>query len=421
MTLPTTAKRVTARAVLMVIVMTATTGVVSAQAVGPEIPIWVDTVKSYRPVVAFDIIHEEFLVVWFNEQGPTTVDVYARRVNMDGSLSTWFSVVSTAGEYHGSPAVAYNEVRDEYLVAWNYEYAAGDFDILGSLISWNGSSIGTPFFINGNPDNQEEPDVAFNPNADEYLVVYGNSWIGGLRDIAAQRVDGDGSLLSWANIATSPGAGRYSARVAFSPELNTYLIGYTRDAGGTAGIDVAGKIAAPDLAGVSIAPEIAIVDDSVDAAVNPAVGATADGFIAQYNLPVYPRARRLAADGTPLGPPSGFPLGPSLGITYPSRANAVARADAVGFVFAQQRFGANYGQIYAQVVSPGSDNVSSRLFAVAVDNVWNGEVDIDCAPWGTCLIVYQSGTDVVGKIIQLHVFGDDFEVGDTRHWSWVTP
>ena len=421
MTLPTAAKRVAARAVVMVIVMTAAAGVVSAQAVGPEIPIWVGAVESHDPVVAFDIIHEEFLVVWYNTQGPNTEDIYARRVNMDGSLSTWFSVVSATGEYHGSPAVAYSEVRDEYLVAWNYEYAAGDFDILGSLISWNGSSIGTPFTINNDLDNQDEPDVAFNPNDDEYLVVYGNSWIGGLRDIAAQRVDGGGSLLSWANIATSSGAGRYSARVVFSPEQNTYLIGYTRDAGGTAGIDVAGKIAAPDLAGVSIALEITIVDDSVDAAINPAVGATAEGFIAQYNLPVYPRARRLAADGTPLVLEPVFLLGVSLGITYPSRANAVARADAVGFVSAQQRFGPNYGQVYAQVISPSSDKILSRTFAVAVDHVWNGEVDIDCAPWGTCLIVYQSDTDIVGKIIRLNLFGDDFEVGDTRHWSGVLP
>jgi len=423
MTSPTAAKRIAAPMVLMVIVMTAATAVVSAQAVGPEIPIWVDAVDSHDPVVAFDIIHEEFLVVWYNTQGPNTEDIYAHRVNMDGSLSTWFSVVSVAGERHYDPAVAYSEVRDEYLVAWSYEYAVGDYDILGSLVSWNGSSIGSRFVINGDPDSQFSPDVAFNPNDDEYLVVYGNLWAGGLYDIAAQRVDGDGNLLSWANIATSPGTDRYCPEVAFSPEQNTYLIGYTRVAGGIASFDVAGKIAAPDLAGVSAAPEIAIVDDSVDPVYNPMVGAAADGFIAQYNLSGDARARRLAADGTPLGPSSGFPLGHQgyIGAAVWTNPNAVARADAVGFVSAWYRFPAVDTGVFARVVSPSSDITLSRTFTVTVGGLNTMPIDIDCAPWGTCLVVYEKDNNIFGKIIRLNLFGDGFEVGDTQYWSNAVP
>jgi len=423
MTSPTAAKWIAARTVSILIVMTAATGAVSAQAVGPEIPIWVNPVDSYRPVVAFDIIHEEFLVVWYNEQGPNTEDIYARRVNMDGSLGTWFSVVSAAGEHHGFPTVAYNQVRDEYLVAWSFEYAVGDFDILGSLVSWNGSSIGNPFVINEDPDNQFWPDVAFNPNDDEYLVVYCNDRIGGLADVAAQRVDGDGNLLSWANIATSPGVHRYWPTVAFSPEQNTYLIGYSRVVGGGAGVDMAGKTAAPDLAGVSAAPEIAIVDDYFDPVFNPVVGAAADGFIALYNLTNNVWARRLAADGTPLGPSSGFPLGHQgyIGAIWFIRYNAVARADAVGFVSAWYRFGSVDTGVFARVVSSTSDNVLSRTFNVAVGGLNQMPIDIDCAPWGTCLVVYENDNDIFGKIIRLSVFGDNFEVGDTRHWSVVVP
>ena len=55
---PTIVNGVPARVGLMVIVMTVLTGVASAQALGPEILIWVDTVPSYRPAVAFDIVHE---------------------------------------------------------------------------------------------------------------------------------------------------------------------------------------------------------------------------------------------------------------------------------------------------------------------------------------------------------------------------
>lgn len=418
---PTAVIRPAVQAAFLLTVMITTTGVVSAQAVGPAIPIWVDTVNSFRPAVAFDIIHEEYLVVWFNEQGPDSVDVYARRVAMDGSPGSWFSVISAAGAYFSSPTVAYNQVRDEYLVAWEFEYAPDDIDIWGSLISWNGGSIGTPFVINGDLDAQRAPDLAFNPNDDEYLLVYQNEWAGGLRDIAAQRVDGDGSLLSWANIATSSSGVRYSPRVEFSPELAKYLIGYSRDPNGMAIPDVAGKTAAPDLAGVSAAPEITIIDGSVHWAINPAVGAGAESFITQFNMPTDVRARRLAADGTPLGPTSGFLLATNPAMTQPSHSNAVARSDAVGFVSAFQVFGSNYADIYAQVVSPHSDRVLSGEFTVAVNNVSNHEVDIACAPWGTCLIVYQSDGNIEGKVIRLNLFGDDFEVGDTRNWSGVIP
>ena len=48
-------------------------------------------------------------------------------------------------------------------------------------------------------------------------------------------------------------------------------------------------------------------------------------------------------------------------------------------------------------------------------------IDIDCAPWGTCLVVYEKDNTILGKIIQLNLFGDGFEVGDTQHWSAVIP
>lgn len=422
----TVAKGVPARTALIVIMVTALTGVASAQAVGPEIPIWVDTVPSYRPDVAFDIIHEQFLVVWYNQQGPSALDVYARRVNLDGSLSTWFSIVAGMGEKYFNPVVAYNHLSQEYLVVWTHEFSATDYDLWGSLVAWNGSTVGTPFSINLEVDKQDFPAVAYNPNGDEYLVVYGNTWAGGLRDIAAQRVDGDGSLLSWANISTSASADRYAPSVAFSPELDTYLIGYSRDSGGTAGIDVAGKIAAPSLVGVSPAPEITIVDDGTADVVNPALGANAGGFIAQFTLieasGADVRARRLTGDGTPLGSSSGFLVLDTPGVN-PGRTNAVARADAVGYVSAWENFGANYTQIYAQAISPGSDSILGPLYSyfVAGGNDWNCTPDIACAPWGTCLVVYESDNDIVARLIQLHIFGDPFELGNTSAWSAVVP
>jgi hypothetical protein len=397
----------------------------TAQAVGAEIPIWVDPAGSYEPRVAFNVVHEEFLVVWYNVQGPNTWDVFARRVNLDGSLGTWFAVVSAAGELHGYPSVAFNPSRDEYLVTWHYEYALDDFDILGSLVSWNGGTIGAPFAIRFDPDGQVLPDVVYNPNHDEYLVVYQNNWAGGLQDVAAQRIDGDGSLLSWANIASSPGLDRYAVGAAFSPELDTYVLGYACDPGNPSAIELCGKLAASDLAGVSAEPEITFVSDPVDGVWNPTVAAFADGFIAQFNLASQPRARRVAADGTPLGPDDGFQVGDQIssGSIHPTRANALARADAVGYVAAWNLFSpAGDGNVYAQAVAPGFDGVSSSTLTVAAGAASEERIDIACAPWGTCLVVYFSDFDIAGRIVRLDVFADGYdETGDTGRWSITVP
>jgi hypothetical protein len=101
----------------------------------------------------------------------------------------------------------------------------------------------------------------------------------------------------------------------------------------------------------------------------------------------------------------------------------VARADAVGYVSAWENFGANYTQIYAQAISPNSDRILGPRYgyAVATGSSWNSTPDIACAPWGTCLVVWESDNDIVGRLMQLHIFGDPFESGTTSAWSAVVP
>ncbi len=396
----------------------------SGQAVAPEISIWVESYSSLRPSVAFNITHEEFLVVWTNIQGPTTDDIYARRVNMDGSLGTWFSVVSSADQAHTRPDLAYNHLREEYLVAWEYEYGVGDTDVLGSLVSWSGSSVGTPFPISSAVDIQGDLDVAFNPNDDEYLVVYENNWAGGILDVDAQRVDGDGSLLSWANVASDSVIHRFSPRVAFSPELGRYIIAYMYIAQGSGRVTVACKTAPSDLAGVSTDWEYEIAPHPAHDAVNPAVAASPEGFLALFSFPFDPRARRVAADGNPQGPDTGYPVGDQTSLAYsnPMRAHGVSRADAVGVVAAWNVFNGSDWDIYTQALSPFSDRVLSSTYPVAVGGASDVLVDIACAPWGTCLVVYQSDGDIFGRIIRYGIFGDGFdETGNTSRWSLTWP
>jgi len=138
---------------------------------------------------------------------------------------------------------------------------------------------------------------------------------------------------------------------------------------------------------------------------------------------ILPFARRVAANGTPLGPAAGFQLGQASGDAHSifGRTNAVALADAVGYVSAWHDLTFLSGDVDATVVSPNADAVLSHQLVVADGPEDQREVAIACAPWGTCLVAHQSGANIVGHLITLGIFGDGFETGDPGFWSTIVP
>lgn len=394
----------------------------SAQAVGPEIPIWIGSSVSENPRIEFDADHGEFLVVWSNQQATGTQNVTARRVGLDGSLGPSFPIVSVVDEVHRFPVLAYNSHHAEYLVVWEHwvPSTVADWDVMGSLVSWDGAVVGNPFVIGSGFEYHFRADVAVNPNDDEYLVV---SWdVGpGWQDIYARRLDWTGASAGTAVVTTSANGEAGRPHVTFSPENAAYLIGYSNLSPSTGHRVVVGKIAPPDLAGVSGAPEIIIADDPIEDAQFPVVAGSAVGFVSVCNLSVDTMARRLAPDGAPLGPAGGFPLGnqDNQAILSSTRPNAVSRSDAVGYVAAWHQLMPTAGDVYAQAVSATADSVVSNTFAVADSAADEREVDVACSPSGDCLVVYQRDENIIGRTLHLRIFSDGFESGNAG--AWIVP
>ncbi len=263
--------------------------------------------------------------------------------------------------------------------------------------------------------------MASNPIDGEYLVVYANLFNGPTYDIAAQRVAGDGTLLSWANIATGGGAERKNPSVAFNPSLNQYLIAYEHESQTTPITTIRAKVAAADLLGVSIAPEIDLCPSA--GSIKVAVGAVGDGYLAMWADNFQPWARRVASDGTPLGPATGFVVADTAGDSLwgTSRPNAVAGAEAVGYVVAWHEMLSLAGDVYARVVAPHRDGLLTHQLDVAVSPQHERDVAVACAPWGTCLVAHYRDANIVAHMVQLHIFGNGFESGDTSAWSTSIP
>jgi len=92
-------------------------------------------------------------------------------------------------------------------------------------------------------DSEEfSPAIAYNPNHNEYLVVWENEWPGGHHDIYAQRVSASGQLLSWFAVSVSSNS-QMTPSVAYDPLNDRYLVVWVYDVlGNGANWDVYGRV-----------------------------------------------------------------------------------------------------------------------------------------------------------------------------------
>jgi hypothetical protein len=160
----------------------------------------------YHAAVAYNSIHHEYLVVWHNTWPGGHRDIYARRLSERGELKSSFAV--SAGPHDRlQPAVAYNSLRNEYLVVWMYN-ANGDgqtYDIWGRSVSYDGAWMGPEFeIIQLTNRTLWSPKVAHNDEYDKYLVVWSAHDATTLvpTDVARALLDGDGTRLYLGTITT---------------------------------------------------------------------------------------------------------------------------------------------------------------------------------------------------------------------------
>ncbi|MBU0511544.1 MAG: hypothetical protein KJ638_07570 [Chloroflexi bacterium] len=369
----------------------------------PFINIWLETnVDNLEPAIAYNNLHDEYLVVWSNTRGGgATRDIYARRVRGDGTLLSNFTIAHNANFHNYEPDVAYSPVHDEYLIVYTYDSAITDSDIWARRVNWNGSWMSSEFEIGRKPDKQHHPAVAYNSDADEYLVVYQNTWGGGGQDIDAQRVRAsDGWSPGWVNVVAGAGF-RSFPDVVHNAASNYYLIAYTFQPSALGSGDIYGKVASWNFGHLS--SEHHICDDANNQGF-VAVAASAEEYLAVWEdspsgstTELY--ARRLAADGTPQGPAGGFWITGSPG-RYDT-APAVAYGRGYGYLITWDRFmgGPDYN-VYGRYAMPGWDNAAGPEFALDNDVDAQMQPAVACATNGDCLMAEEDNNSV----------GGDFEI-----------
>ena len=175
-----------------------------------------------------------FLVAWHQSVAVGAV-VYARTVSTTGALGPAAQLTGDGSWWEAMVDVAYSTVSKEFFVVWQ---AAG---IRAQRVSTAGGLLGANIFVTGT-NYHRDPSVAYNPVANEFMVVYagddGVSPFVGARRVAA----GSGALVGTQTLL-SRAVGTYITEVAYNSSSNTYLAAWYQ--GGTYGriLDASGNAA----------------------------------------------------------------------------------------------------------------------------------------------------------------------------------
>ena len=174
------------------------------------------------PDIAYNPITGEYLAVWERYQSGQS-EIYARRLNASGDpIYDGIFIASDSVDESGA-AVAYDGRTGEFLVVYHIESDDGNYDIFGQRVSSIGDLSGGLILISTASGNQMDPQLAYNLNTDQYLVVWQDERV--YRAIYGQRVNGMGGRVG-ENFAVADQGSNYRnyPQVAFQLNANEYMV-----------------------------------------------------------------------------------------------------------------------------------------------------------------------------------------------------
>ncbi len=197
------------------------------EAHGQYVPISELDYDQVHVAVAYNSQNDEYLAVWHNEW-PSNKDIYGQRISSSGALNgNWFPISVGAGDRY-LPDVAYNDDRNEYLVVWEHDNAV-KLDIHARRVSAGGALLGSELTLGTGAAlrNRFTPAVAYGTVSENYLVVWESHVQASIAtDIEAQIVTGAGAL-SGVNFPIAEGTWSDShdqPDVAYNRSRNEFMV-----------------------------------------------------------------------------------------------------------------------------------------------------------------------------------------------------
>ena len=168
--------RVVVLSCLVFLLMLFPAGSASGDSMSSEITVTEWDMDEYQPDVAYNSVHDEYFVVWWDNNG-ISFAVLAARYTAAGFGKYVIAYETNPVRYNAEPSVAYDPVTDEYFVVWSRDYYGdeSDYDIYGRYVPWDGpDGSHLAFPIDGASGHQWDPRVAYNRSDNEFMVTWWN-------------------------------------------------------------------------------------------------------------------------------------------------------------------------------------------------------------------------------------------------------
>ena len=337
---------------------------------GEIIPIWdVDTLDNFNMQVVYNPEYNEYLAIWVTKQDEFSTDIWARRVAPDGTLYPQFNIYNVAGKQLDAVDAVYNPDRDEYYIVFEYPYSSTDTDLYSRTFSYDGANLGSVNPIDASLSDTTQPTVAYNSTDFEYLVTYTIKNPDGTLKLVASRIHPGNHVVLAGPVDITPAAANiycHQADAAFNPSHNNYLIAYQKEMTSPAArVFIADRTASASLATISL--EYQLSGEVEYCPVSIALGS--DEYLAVWGggPDDYITARRAGHDGTPLGPAGGFLISPTGGSPVFFRRDSRVGANFMGYWVVWETFDgttADEGDIYGNFIPFGADQPAFVDFPV---------------------------------------------------------
>lgn len=179
----------------------------------------VENTAAYNPLT------KQFLVVWEDNRNATSsgVDLFARLVKTDGSLVGADFPISTAAGEQAQPIVVYNPDANQFLVVWS-DYRTGNANLFGQLVNASGGLAGSECPISIGGGDRRFFGVSYNSVSHQYLVAWEDNRFSTF-DVFGELLNSDCTPATGDFRITAVGSsGGHGPRIAFNPATNQFLV-----------------------------------------------------------------------------------------------------------------------------------------------------------------------------------------------------
>ena len=191
------------------------------------IEIAINDLRKALPDAAWNAVEDSFFAVWPTAPGmegnSADYSIAGRKISSDGRLMGEPVEILKTEDILMLPRVVYNPNKNQFLVI--YCRAESYFNIRGVILDANGKAAGDHFIVTDVPANQFHYTAAFNSRRNQYLITY-NDFRDDVSSVYAVIIHDSGAVVKEEFLLCSAQGHQVNPVVCYNPKDDTWLVNW---------------------------------------------------------------------------------------------------------------------------------------------------------------------------------------------------